>query len=233
MKTCKICNGSMEGKKASAMYCSRKCNTDAHAIKKAKQLGGIPGGNDITLPTTMANIDIATQYVIDKQREDNHKLEQEIIDLKADKREYKNKWETVKEDFKTFQFSSEKDEIKRNYEKPSGLSGVAEQAAPLVQALGITGDHLLRLIEMFPGLKNIGQGALSEAQNQHSNEIIKWLAQLDPEFSEQILKLLTPISTTAATDREAALLQITTLLNTINDGTTNTESENEDQYHEI
>lgn len=224
MKQCEApnCNNYLEGRHPTAKYCNRKCKRIAQEIRNAQNLGEIPGASTVALPQFATGADVATQYVITSQNDNIRKLEQQIIELRAEKKEYKNKYETAKEEFKDYKIDTEKAELQREFEKPSGLAGIAEQA----KEFGFGADHIMELIKMFPGMaaKMVPKG-LPQAVNDSNAEVLQWISQLDDEFSQYIMALITPISQVATNDREAAKNLITELLKNIPNGTSTTTSE--------
>jgi|GEM_PF-4837216 len=205
----------MEGKQKNAIYCSIRCKNQGYIMKTADNLRGI--SVPIELPSNGLPND--AQFMINFQKNQIDKLERELAASMSSKKNWKGKFLEIKEKYKDYKQDCKLRDLQRDYEKPDGLSGLMDTHGDLIKEVA---PQLLGMIKNFMSSKSGAaqqMGSIPEATNSKAEEIMKWLAQIDEDLSNAVMRLLTDINTKTNNDKAASIKLITQIVTFINNGT--------------
>lgn len=237
--TLPTCGKEFEPQKPNQEHCSPWCRRQHNIAKKvippaAPAQPGLQGNlfkktedekpvmkrERISAPS---GLDIQTQYVFNMLQKDVDRWESEAKDNNKRAEKYKEEADKLRNQLAEIKTEEKIKEIERQHEKPSGLSGLLDQAKGLFdnQYTGPVVADILR------GLFNPAGGLMMNAQNQLAGdeetnaavmELLQWFAHQDKPVQMSFATLITALNTVQ--DKTKLPELITRLVNMIKSGST-------------
>jgi len=206
MKRCAKCGGEITGKRRHALYCSNGCKA---AAQKERDIRRYSGGLNGAGPNYQQN------FIIGQLQRERDKLERDNTVMANELKAAKEAAQRLREQLTEQKHSHEISDLKRDYEKPTGLAGLGET----ITKNGLI-DKCMPLIMAYmgnqtapapPPANGLGMAQPDTEGRQMAMAIAQWFEGLGSTQQKQVYEgVIMPLSNTA---------DITAMVQLINDTT--------------
>ena len=208
-KTCANCGTTFETKRKDTMYCSDKCKIEAFKKRKVGQQPNLFASQPTPLPEqkivpakvpvmkaielTPPNMDVASAFVINHQKEIIQQLRDELKDAQNQSKKLIEEKTELKEQIKDLQNTLDA--------KPSGLQGfISSNPSVVEKAIDLLGPTLVKLGEKFmddapkaiagpPQQITEWFNKQSENVQKHFYELLQILASKPDEIENKLVEI--------------------------------------------